>query len=429
MPHIVPFMSLGPDRHATSQVPHSPVRSLSGFVLPVLILASAHFIAPLADRLPASLTGLTTWGPLIAMALAGTLALAFNRGRVVFAVVSLAAAFAAYRLNLMHGLVAFPERTVFAAICLFVPLNLATLSVLRERGVFTFFGVRRLGSIGLQAALTAWVVSTQSTHITEWAYRPLFESLPLTVVLVPQLGLALVAAALVTTVGGAVIRRSAIDAGLAGALMCFALACEVILVPHYFEVYVTAAAATLCAVVVQDTYRLAFRDELTGLPSRRALNERLLTLGPHFTLAMVDIDHFKRFNDAHGHELGDQVLRMVGTKLARIGAGGRAYRYGGEEFIVLFPGKGLHDARPHLEALRNAIYSHPVVVRAQDRPVQALVPAPTSASARTDTSVSVTVSIGIVECNARLGTPAEMLRAADKALYRAKQKGRDRISN
>ena len=191
----------------------------------------------------------------------------------------------------------------------------------------------------------------------------------------------------------------------------------------------TAAAATLCAVVVQDTYRLAFRDELTGLPSRRALNERLLTLGPHFTLAMVDVDHFKRFNDAHGHELGDQVLRMVATKLARIGAGGRAYRYGGEEFMVLFPGKGLHDARPHLEALRNAIYSHPVVVRAQDRPAQAIVPAPSSASARTDASVSVTVSIGMVECNARLGTPAEMLRAADMALYRAKQKGRDRISN
>jgi hypothetical protein len=113
--------------------------------------------------------------------------------------------------------------------------------------------------------------------------------------------------------------------------VAFALACEGIDAPHYFAVYLTASAAILCAAVLQDTFRLAFRDELTGLPSRRALNERMMALGSNYTIAMLDVDHFKRFNDMYGHELGDQVLRMVAAKLARIGGGGRAYRYG-EEF-------------------------------------------------------------------------------------------------
>lgn len=410
------------------QVAHNLLRSLWGFVLPALLLVVAHLTAPLAGQLPASLAGLRSWGPLMLLALAGALAATFNRGRVVFAVVSLTAAYLAYRLYLMQGVAEFPARTVFAAICLFVPLNLITLSVLRERGVFTYYGARRLGSIALQASLVAWVVSTQRIQITDSAYWPLLDGLPLASALVPQFALLLVGSGLVVTVGAAVIRRSAIDAGFAGALVCFALACEAIRVPHHFGVYVAAAAATLAVTVVHDTYRLAFRDELTGLPSRRALNERLLALGPHFTLAMLDVDHFKRFNDRHGHELGDQVLRMVAAKLERIGGGGRAYRYGGEEFTVVFAGKGLRRAWPHLEAVRKAISRHPVVVRAEERPEHVPAYAPREADTRALTSVSVTVSIGVAERKGPHAKPAEVLREADKALYRAKQNGRDRVS-
>jgi len=76
------------------------------------------------------------------------------------------------------------------------------------------------------------------------------------------------------------------------------------------------------------------------LPSRRALIERLPSLGRRYTVAMVDVDHFKNFNDTYGHDAGDQVLRMVASRLGEVSGGGTAFRYGGEEFTILFPGKG-----------------------------------------------------------------------------------------
>src|SRR5207244_5445715 len=87
---------------------------------------------------------------------------------------------------------------------------------------------------------------------------------------------------------------------------------------------------------------------------RRALNEALLRLGGHYTLAMADVDHFKNINDRHGHDVGDQVLKMVAAKLALVGGSGRAFRYGGEEFAVLFPGKSAEECLPELESRRRS---------------------------------------------------------------------------
>jgi diguanylate cyclase (GGDEF)-like protein len=65
----------------------------------------------------------------------------------------------------------------------------------------------------------------------------------------------------------------------------------------------------------------------------------MMSLGHRFTIAMLDIDHFKRFNDTYGHEVGDQVLKMVAAKLGQVRKGGRAFRYGGEEFALVFPNR------------------------------------------------------------------------------------------
>lgn len=86
---------------------------------------------------------------------------------------------------------------------------------------------------------------------------------------------------------------------------------------------------------------MAYQDELTSLPGRRALKEYLLKLGSEYTIAMFDIDHFKKFNDTHGHDVGDQVLRMVASKLATVSGRGKSFRYGGEEFTLVFSEKSL----------------------------------------------------------------------------------------
>ena len=190
-----------------------------------------------------------------------------------------------------------------------------------------------------------------------------------------------------------------------------------------------AAGAILLVALLQESHQLVFRDELTGLLGRRALHERLRSLGPRYALAMVDIDHFKRFNDAHGHEVGDQVLKLVAGRLAKVAGGGIAYRYGGEEFSVLFPDRDAVEARPHLEAVRGAIEQYRMAVRAGNRPKDP----DDTVNLRMNrtpplTTFSVTISIGVAEPNGELRTPAEVLRAADEALYRAKEAGRNRLS-
>ena len=103
---------------------------------------------------------------------------------------------------------------------------------------------------------------------------------------------------------------------------------------------------------------MAYRDELTSLPSRRALNQLMLSLGRKYSIAMLDIDHFKKFNDTHGHDVGDEVLRMVASKIAKVTGGGKPFRYGGEEFTVIYKGKTPDQVEAHLDALRKTIENY-----------------------------------------------------------------------
>ena len=405
------------------------VRGVSAFLWPVLFLIAAQFLVPSVALLPPSLVGLKTWGPILALALTGAMAVGFNRGRVAFAVVSLACAFIAYKLFLQPGETDFAARAVFAALCLFTPLNLTVLAVLRERGVFTFYGARRLGIIVLEVLVMAWIVTQQQPQMVEWIYLPLFDSTSAAATRIPQFALLIMLMGIAVTVVDAVINRSAIDAGFAVALVAFAIGCNGVETPNHFAVYCGVSALILGIALLKDAYRLAFHDELTGLPSRRALNERLMSLGAHYTIAMLDVDHFKTFNDTHGHELGDQVLRMVAASIERVGGGGRAFRYGGEEFVVLFPGKRLHEAWSHLEAVRLEIAAYRLGIRGPDRPKQPPPERPGAVRHPAVQAVSVTISAGVAERNGRFATPESVLNAADEAMYRAKQKGRNRTSH
>lgn len=158
------------------------------------------------------------------------------------------------------------------------------------------------------------------------------------------------------------------------------------------------------------------RDPLTGLFNRRYLEETLpLELktrqrnNESLTVAMLDLDHFKSFNDSYGHEAGDIVLREIGALLRRSLRGGDiACRYGGEEFTVILPGSTLDHAVSRLDSLRHRISD----LRLQNRDL--LLPA-------------ITVSIGMSEAKPQETDAATLLGRADAALYRAKQQGRNRV--
>jgi diguanylate cyclase (GGDEF)-like protein len=268
----------------------------------------------------------------------------------------------------------------------------------------------------------------EAGDLTDVLYRPLVEHASFPGIQIPQLGMVCTAAAVIVAVFCAVTRGSVIDAAFATAAASFALACNGLPSPGAFVWFCTIAGMIVAFAVVQDSHRMAFYDELTGLPGRRALNERLESLDGGFTLAMVDIDHFKAFNDTWGHDVGDQVLKLVAARLQRVGGGGTAYRYGGEEFTILFPGRRAISVMQHLESLRKSVDSYKLMLRESGRPRR---PSPGSLmplASGANKWISVTISTGVAERGDRLGPPEAVLAAADKALYRAKTEGRNRVS-
>lgn len=304
-----------------------------------------------------------------------------------------------------------------------LPLNLALFAGLAERGLLTRHGLPRLLLLAAQGGGVFWLyrrhfAETLAVFQTDWLAWPPATLLPLSQAV--QAVLLLVAGLLL----GRFLRRPGVVA--AGSFWAvLTLAAGLVAPAAHLHLYLAAAALILVVGILETFHFMAFRDELTGLPARRALNEALLKVGGRYTLAMVDIDFFKKFNDRHGHDVGDQVLRMVATRLAAVGGGGRAYRYGGEEFALLFPGRALAETLPVLEDLRQAVAAAEFALRGRFRPRKKPVnPRNKKAAAG---KLRVTVSIGAAERGGVLKEAAQVMKAADQALYRAKKAGRNQV--
>ena len=170
---------------------------------------------------------------------------------------------------------------------------------------------------------------------------------------------------------------------------------------------------------LEQVRRDAMTVALTNLANRKAFDEELERAcqeadagGAPLTLAVLDIDHFKRFNDTWGHQTGDQVLRYVASVLGRTLRPPRvAARYGGEEFAMLFPGETARMAETVLNSIREEIASRSLRRRSTN-----------------DDLGSVTVSIGLAQ-KSGADTACDLIGRADEALYASKHAGRNRVTN
>jgi diguanylate cyclase (GGDEF)-like protein len=200
---------------------------------------------------------------------------------------------------------------------------------------------------------------------------------------------------------------------------------------HGSALFLMATGLTLTLGIVETSYVMAYRDELTGLPGRRALMQYLDGIQGTYAMAMVDIDHFKGFNDKHGHDVGDQVLKLVGSRLAGVKGGGKAYRFGGEEFTLIFPGRTVEDALPHVEGMRREIAEANFALRSWRRPREKPEEGSSAATRKAKAipkTLSVTVSMGLADTADGETDRDEALKRADEALFRAKRGGRNRIA-
>jgi len=337
--------------------------------------------------------------------------LAWRYRRDRLAVITLVIATANFLLR--TGRVPLTGGIEMTALAVIVAVDFVIIAVTRDGPVSRPMGMVWLAVLAAQA----WFVITGAGLAGE-GLAVLFEQ--------PGLVEGIFVAAGIFVIVAFALRRSAFESSLIWALVACAAALIGRRGPDPATLLFAAAQLALLFGLFEDSYRLAFHDDLTGLPGRRALGETLRSLGGTFTIAMVDIDHFKRFNDRHGHDAGDQVLRMVSDHLAGT-TGGRAYRYGGEEFTIVFPGKNPADVRDDLDALRASIAERKFALRASDRPKTKPEKPKKTKKASSAKRVTVTVSIGAAGSNSRRRSPGSVLKAADKALYRAKRAGRNRL--
>ncbi|HSE12393.1 MAG TPA: GGDEF domain-containing protein [Rudaea sp.] len=336
------------------------------------------------------------------------LALGFRRNRAVLILLVLllsASAWAGYPAS---------GRGHEDAVLMFAPWLLLAVAAMPERSLLA----RRNLLLLVFIAIVVWLSIDAPAHVWSALRAALpFGALPWAA--------GTVAAALILLAAGLCLLRwmlggGPMEAGLSVVLLCSAVAALPITHAEYGTAALALAGVCALLAVLYASYRMAFVDALSGLPNRRALDEALARLSGNFAVAMIDIDHFKRFNDTHGHAAGDLVLKAIGPQLRAI-RGGSAYRYGGEEFCVLFSGAHSRGAAAALEAARERVEQSRVRIRSAPPPRRR-----TQAVKRSEASdVRVTISAGLAGRDAAARTPGEVLKAADQALYRAKAKGRN----
>jgi diguanylate cyclase (GGDEF)-like protein len=200
---------------------------------------------------------------------------------------------------------------------------------------------------------------------------------------------------------------------------------------HHFQLEVSLSFLSASAVLVYACFYLywqkVYLDELTGIPNRRALNERLGVLRSGYAIAMIDIDHFKRFNDSYGHEQGDGVLRLVASHFSHP-EHGEVYRYGGEEFCIIFEGIGIQHAADICEGLRERLGRRDFYIRPSRRGQPKNAKQARGRGNNVAIKLNITVSIGVAEPTQVHHRAEEIVSLADQRLYQAKQSGRNKVS-
>ena len=321
------------------------------------------------------------------------------------------------------------EPAIHNALAMLLPLNAALLLLVDDAYVdweaFCWWG----GLIAVQAIVMAVIVGSGEASALRSLGRPLIPQL-LPGSRIPQLAALFFLACGVALFVAFLANRKPRESGLFWSLCACFLAVSTGN-PRLAAGYFAAAAVIAGASVIERAYLVGYHDELTGLPARRAFNQAVAALDGEYAIAMLDVDHFKRFNDTFGHAAGDQVLRLVAAKMMDVGGDGKPFRYGGEEFAIIFRRTAAEEALVHAEVLRSLIAGTNFAVRGPDR----------SQRSRTErryrhrprklhrqrVDTRVTVSIGVAEPGEPAMPVEDVIHLADQALYRAKERGRNRV--
>jgi diguanylate cyclase (GGDEF)-like protein len=398
------------------------VKKLVGFFLPGGLVFIVALVCVRQGIVDPWLPQIDKFVPYFILGIGFLLGWRFHRSRLAFVILILILADRILYYFGPGGLSGFgSEKMVFHATAILLPVNLAFFYLVKERGIFNLRGLMRLLFI-LAQPLVVYGLLLKRPEIFDYLNH-VFINLPLLDRFhLPQPVLFTNAAIILIFMIGSLFFNNPVQRGFFWSLLAIAAALHAIDSVSGATVYFSVAGLIIILSTLETAYAMAYQDELTGLPSRRSLNNTMQSLGRRYAIAMLDIDFFKKFNDRYGHDVGDQVLRLVASHIGHVGGGGKPFRYGGEEFTVVFPGKSKKDVISHLESLRESIAGAQFGLRGKSRPKKKPKKRTKRKSPKT---ASVTISIGVAEAGPKLTKPAEVIKAADRALYRAKKKGRN----
>lgn len=394
------------------------INALKSLIPILVILISTIYGYQQYLQSPSSAIDSLVYLPIVLAAFVGMLTIHFNRSSIFFfmLLIMLVSTVLIFELT--------PTMLHFGLLSAFAPLLLLFFTIMPERGLLSVRSIPVYAVLLLVFSFSLWTISetpelVQYYLLTDWLPARYFDwtYLPQTVIFC---SLIIFFQLLLLNF----LRPSPLVASSLGVLVIMLMALQLEKNGYVLNVFISAGLLMCLYAVVQESWRMAYLDELTALPGRRALRERFQSISGTYTVAMLDVDHFKKFNDTYGHDTGDEVLRMIASKMKDISGKGLCYRYGGEEFAIVFPGKKREDSQAHLETLRTIIADMPFVVNRQSRRNNKLKVANKKAK-----TVQVTVSIGVADSKKDKNTSAwSILKQADTALYRAKKKGRNRVS-
>jgi len=343
----------------------------------------------------------------------------FQHSRVFYAVAVLL-----FTMSVISNESGLNQKALVNGISLIIPIGFIMLAVMEERGITSKNGLVK-GLVFI--FLTIFILIDAGTgnpalaglKQANFAFR-LMEGKG-----IPGLSIFLFIVCLCVLLARFLILSSMMDIAFSGATLGSFIILHFAGYPDVLSIFFSAVFLIFIIALFEASYSLAFHDTLTGVLSRRAMEQEILRLGNKYTIAMVDIDHFKRVNDTYGHQVGDDVLKMISSMISKNIQSGKVFRYGGEEFAVIFPRKSPDEVIEQLDTLRMNIEKRPLIIRGKDRPKKK--PKRITNRKKGEGSINITVSIGVAEKTEKTRSAVEVIEEADKALYKAKRNGRNCI--
>lgn len=328
----------------------------------------------------------------------------FNRNKFIFIIAPLVLIYIGFEI-----LSPSMATKLFHYSCIIYPIHLLIFLVLKERGLFSIWGVFKVIFVAFEIGLVLLLLYYPNEVVQNLLNLKIFNASfhPL-----KDISIAVFLFVLFIMSALVLFNRYLIYNGtFLIILIAYISGLYFLKTPYFMDMAFLAIDMIVLTLLIRETYRLAFYDELTSMPGRRALIEDMAKLGRKYSLAMVDIDHFKKFNDTYGHDTGDEVLKMVASKLLNVSGGGKAYRYGGEEFTILFPSKEINECFGHVDILRQNIETSGFVVRNKKK----------------SKIIYINISAGLVQNSSKDKDPFAVMKRADNALYKAKELGRNKV--